>query len=61
MPKPRWGENDVWAKRDWSYVPRAATDISKTFARVKKQLEEEKARMQATSKKVLLMKKQAKA
>lgn len=61
MPKPRWGENDVWANRDWSYVPRAATDIAKTFARAKRQLEEEQARLKASNKKVVQIKKQAKA
>lgn len=58
MPKVRFGENDTWIKREVSYVKAAATDISKTIARARKQLELEKTKPKA---KIMMMKKQAKA
>lgn len=58
MGKVRFGDEDVWAKRDVSYVKAAATDISKTIARARKQIELEKTKPKS---KVLEMKKRAKA
>lgn len=58
MAKVRFGTEDVWSKREVSYVKAAATDISKTIARAKKQVELEKTKPKS---KVLEMKKRAKA
>lgn len=58
MAKVRFGTEDVWSKREVSYVKAAATDISKTIARAKKLIELEKTKPKS---KILLMKKQAKA
>lgn len=58
MAKVRFGENDAWNKRDFNYVKAAATDISKTIARAKRQLELEQVKPKP---KVIPMKKQAKA
>ena len=58
MPKIKFGENDIWSKREVPYVKAAATDIAKTIARIKRQLELEKTKPKS---KVYVMKKQAKA
>lgn len=58
MARVKFGAEDVWSKREIAYVKAAATDISKTIARAKKQIELEKTKPKS---KVLIMKKRAKA
>ena len=58
MARVKFGAEDVWSKREVAYVKAAATDISKTIARARKQIELEKTKPKS---KVVLLKKQAKA
>lgn len=58
MAKVKFGESDTWNKREFNYVKAAATDISKTIARAKRQLELEQTKPKP---KVIPIKKQAKA
>jgi len=53
-----WKSKADWRDPSWKYVPAAATDISKTIARVKRELKEQaKEAQEHQNKKVFSLKK----